>query len=81
MNLTKLSIFKYSISAVVSIGVSQIVGAVIKNNVEPAGLISKICVKVAKFALTMMISNMAEKHVNEFIDSVVEGSEKVKLKH
>lgn len=79
MRFTKLSIFKYSIATVVSIGVSKIVGAIVNNNVEPAGLISKICVKAAKFALTMMISSMAERHVNEFIDSVVEGREKAKL--
>ena len=79
MTLSKLSIFKYSIAAVVSIGVSKIVGAIVQNNVAPAGLFSKICVTVAKIAVTMLISEMAEKQVNKFIDSVVEGHEKAKL--
>jgi hypothetical protein len=81
MKISKLAVFKYGISAVVGLGVSKIVDGVVQNNVTPAGLISNICVKVAKLALTMLITNMAEKHVNVFIDSVVDGVEKTKLDH
>lgn len=76
--MNKLDILKGATEILTSIGVSAIVGNVIKLTKDPdAGKIKKIAIGFGGFVLSSMVSDKAVDYTNERIDSTAEKLSKI----
>ena len=76
--MKKIEMIKAAGGIIVSIGVSAIVGNVIKStNSESTGAIKKLCVAAGAIVLSSMISDKAVEYVGEKFDRAVEAAKKI----
>lgn len=76
--MNKLDILKGASEILTSIGVSAIVGNVIKMTADPeGGRIKKIAIGVGGFVLSSMVADKAVDYANERIDSTAEKLSKI----
>lgn len=66
-----LNTAKLAINIVASLGVSKIVGDVVKNNVFMETPVQKVIVKTGEFVIGSMLIDHACNHVNNSIDKMI----------
>lgn len=76
--MTWLSIGKSTISLVTSIGISNIIGNIVKST-TPTGLntFNKLSINIGVFVLSGMISDQASKYISHEIDDLISNVNKV----
>ncbi len=70
--MSSLSLTKLAINIVASLGVSKVVGDIVKNNTTVITTSQKLLVNAGGLVLGSMIVEQACDHVNTTIDQVVE---------
>lgn len=70
MNAVK--VIKFVTCAVVGSGTTTVTNSIIRNNVEPSGLIQNISVAVASVAIGSMAVEATREHTSDRIDQLVE---------
>jgi hypothetical protein len=67
--MNNLDLAKHVASTVVAFGTSTIVGAVIRNNVQPATTFQKVSIPAASFVIGSIASDLTKNYTNEKIDA------------
>ena len=67
-----LGIFKKVVGFTVGAGISRIVSGIVRNNVETEKTLDKVTVWIGEYALTMVLQEVVQQHVDAKIDGYVE---------
>lgn len=76
--MTKLEMFKTAASAIVGVGTSKIVYAIIRNNVPTKTPVDKVTVAAGSFVIGGMAADATKKHTDKMIDELVDTYNKIK---
>lgn len=78
--MTVRNVVKKTINAIVGIGTTQIVNAIISNNVEPVELHRKVTVAAASIAIGSAVAEATKTHTDAQIDEMFDAIDKIKAK-
>lgn len=68
----KITVAKFVVSSITTIGASKIAGQIIKNNIAPKNTIDKVLIFAGAFVIGVIVSNAVKKQSEQMIDEVVE---------